>query len=651
MRSVLLLTCMALFLEVSAQINYSNYFQSRYLPTVDVEEYRDVVFQWNFEGKLQTLVNSGITELSEKNYPRAIAILSDAIEKEPSLWVSYYYRGICHKILRNWDEAIQDFKISNTRSGNHPEILIELGEIYQIRGELELAQKQYEKAKNIAPQDVESFYGLGNISFLKMEKNKAARFYSRCVEINPHYANAYVRLALLKLSDDRKAAEAFPLFEKALGANPRCQEALFWRALLYAELNQPEKSIADWDILIQTNPGNTFFVLLRGFLYIELKNFDKAFIDLKNALLHSEVDENNFSFGQTVLNKRIDLQSAAAYLMRNVFGLDDAAANSLKIGFCRILANDYSPAINDLRTSIGHQPSASAYWLKALAHEYLHQHDSAHASYDKTLILDNDLFDAHKKRAIYRFDRKEWKGAYIDFMHMERLQPESIITYRLRGLLKHSQKDFYGAIVDLTKYLKTDSTNTEILKIRAQAEVEVHSYKLARSDYEKLIVLEPNDNFHYEQLYHIHLLLEDTVRAFEELEKYNQKFAIQSFAHLRKMELYIAQKKWDQALTAFEGYKKIPFYESVMGSYPCYLVGLILSRQNRDEEALAMLSRSIEKGIQRDSLVLDALYERGKIYLKIGKTKKGINDFKELKAQGYEGNEEFINSVLKGAIK
>ena len=78
---------------------------------------------------------------------------------------------------------------------------------------------------------------------------------------------------------------------------------------------------------------------MRGCLYIELEDYDNAFNDLRKAMRARAVDEERFTVGaQTVLDKRIDLQFAANYLITNGYGLDEKSFGFLKKGFCLLLS-------------------------------------------------------------------------------------------------------------------------------------------------------------------------------------------------------------------------------------------------------------------------------------------------------------------------
>ena len=79
-----------------------------------------------------------------------------------------------------------------------------------------------------------------------------------------------------------------------------------------------------------------------------------------------EVDDERFTAGQTVLDKRIDLQYAANYLITYGYGLDEKSFGFLKKGFCLLLAGKYKEAIDEIRKSERVQPSATVYFIEAL---------------------------------------------------------------------------------------------------------------------------------------------------------------------------------------------------------------------------------------------------------------------------------------------
>lgn len=632
-----------------AQISLARYFDYDLLPKADFNDYKKVPVTWNFDGKTQREFNAGLTALEEERYVQAIASFDEAIKLTPSLWISYYYRGVCLKITGKLDDALTDLNFAQEKSGGKYEIAYEIGEVFQRKRQLSKALKHFESARDLAPNEVEGYYGIANVAFLNFDTDKAVRFYKKCMDVNPNFPDAYLKAGLLRLFVNRRENKAFEYLDKAIEVAPNFQDGLFWRGLINIEFNNIDKALVDWNKLIQLNPQRPLYTMIRGYLYIELDDFERAFTDLKNAVIAMEIDENEFEFGSQgkATNKRIDLQASSHYLMRNIFGLSDEASSPLKKAYCLIIKTKYEEAMSNLNQSLAIEPSAAGYLLKATTFEYLEKHDSSLVYLDKTLKLDNDIFEAHKKRAIYRSSIRDWRGATADFMAMERLQPESIITYKLRGQLKSAFNDHYGCIIDLTRYLKSDSFNTDIIKLRAHAQFQVGNYKGYKEDYTTLVNLDTIELEYRQGLFIANMLLKDTVSAESVLIEAAKRFPTQAFPILQQMELFLWRKEWGKALFTYSLYlQKVPFKNAQQRSEALYLKGLAHLGRSEEELAFEAFDKSIEEGKVGNFVNLDSHYERGRLNLKAGKRKQTKSDFKILKANDYAKDKELIETVL-----
>jgi tetratricopeptide (TPR) repeat protein len=649
MRSIpTLLLLISISFSAVAQVSMAKYFDYNLLPRADFQNYKEIPIQWNFDGKTQREFNSGLTALKEERHVQAIASFDEAVKLSPELWITYFYRGICLKILGRYEDALKDLEFARKNSGGRFEVSYEIGEIFQHQRAYSKALDSFEEARILAPDSVEGYYGIANIAFLNTDTEKAVRFYKKCMDVNPMFPDAYLKAGLLRLFINRRENKAFEYFDKAIEVSPDFQDGLFWRGLINIEFNRIDKAMLDWNKLIQLNPHKPLYTLVRGYLYIELDDYDKAFTDLKNSVLAFNIDETKFEFTEkSVSNKQIDLYAASNYLMRNIYGLTDEAAAPMRKAYCLIVKDEYKEALSNLDKSLKFEPSASAFLLKAITFEYLQQHDSSLFYLEKTLAIDNDIFEAHKKRAIYRSAVMDWRGATADFMAMQRIQPESMITFKLRGQLKAALNDHYGAIIDLTRYLKSDSFNVDILRLRANANLQVKNYKLYREDYKTLVELDTAELEYHQGYYIASMLLNDTLTAEEGLRKCAQKLPFATFPILQMMEIHLWRKNWAKALESYSTFENIPLKGAQNRSEGLYLKGLAHLGLNEIDLAFEAFDKSISEGKVASYVNLDAYYERGKLFLKVGKTKQAKSDFKVLKNNNFEKDQDLIEQVLK----
>jgi tetratricopeptide (TPR) repeat protein len=630
------------------QVRFARYFQENLLPAIDNKSYPEVKFAWSMAGKTQAAMNNGLAELGEDNPDVAIHNFDEVIQQLPTFLPAFYYRGVCYKLLEDFDKAQKDFEAAIAIDPKSSETWILLGEIYQQRSKLEKAESCYDKAIGINPTFIRGYFNLSMVEFTRGNTRKSIKYIEKCHELDPKFPNAYLMEGLIKFNElsKNKNKSAIVYFDQAIKCDSLYREALFWRGLSYLYLEQPAKAIGDWDKLVLYNPENSFFVTLRGFLNIELENFDEAFNDLRKAIMANPENEEHFRRGETLLDKRIDIQYATSYAVRFSYGLDEKAMRFFRKGFCFLLAEENKKAIENFKAAEKIQPSATVYFLEALAFEHQEKHDSALIYYDKALALDNEIVDAHKKRAIYRYELKDWKGAYADLNEMARLQPQLMLTYRLRGLIKAAQKDYYGAIIDLSKYLKSDTADFEILNQRGVCRSQIGDERGANDDFRKSLKYDRFNWRLYEYVAKSYVTLKDTASALETLSEYSEAMPERIAPFMYKTELFLGQRKWDDAQQMIDQALKRfhpEYFDKQIYSRVIFLKGQL----NYHLKNYSISIQEFNKALDTNPTNLEALYYRGKAYIGMGEKKRAISDFKRLKQMGYADSETILQSLLQ----
>jgi tetratricopeptide (TPR) repeat protein len=626
------------------QIDFNKYFDENSIPLIDADDHMDPAFVWNMPGNIQVFLNEGINYLKEENPLLAISNFDEVLKLDPQLWIAHYYRGIGHKTLRNFNEAEKDLLASLALSPTQAVAHIELGEIYHLQNFFDKAIYHYNKAIALDPQLTQAYYNLGSLSLARGDVKKGLRYYEKCNEVDPNFPQAYMMQGLLKFKARKKDNESIRLFNKAVAADSTYATTYFWRGLAWIALDRPDEGLKNWTTLSTLSPHNTFYTFMRGFLLIEMGDFDNAFNELRKAMKAIAVDDEKFVGGQTVLDKKIDLQFAANYLITNGYGLHERSFGLLKKGYCLLLAGDARGALEEIRKAETLEPSATVFFLEALAYEHAGDHRSALQYYTKSLEKDNDNFDAHKKRSVYRIELNDWKGANEDFDHMFRLHPKSPATYRIRGLGRSLQHDYRGAIDDLNMFMKTDSTDYEVIRTRSVCLSLIGDKARSNDDLRRLL------NFHrgselYEEIATNYLSLKDTAKAIETWREYAYVRPSSSIPHMALAKIYIKQKNWDSLKVEIE--RLLPLisnnYHAKEYSEVVFWDGLIDFEQSSYEVAILKFSKSLKS----DGSNLNAKYFRAKAYEKIGEVKKALSEFKELKKSGYSDSATLYESVSR----
>jgi tetratricopeptide (TPR) repeat protein len=621
----------------SQNVDLARFIEPSIYDGISLFEHQKIKFTWNMVGKVQVEMNEGLNSMDQNQYAEAIHHFNQVLNTDPKFGPAWYYRSVCQKLQRNLLAAEYDMTKAS-RLLKIPECYIELGNIYYLKRDLGAAKENYEKAVKSNPKLVDAYFKLGCFSINIQNIEEGIRYLNKCTELEPSFVKAYLQLGLIQMRFKKDYRGANQLFTKAIRCDSSNAQTYFWRGLLYLIEREHDSSLADLNKSVGLAPSNSYFRLMRGLLLIDLKDFDNAFTDLRRALIVNKVDEGSSLFGQTVLDKKIDLQNATEYLNRVIYGYDDLTIEFLKMGYCFLLVGNYREAIDNFdRVSRLHE-SACTIYLKALAYEHMGKHDLAYDTYSRALQLDGDIFDAYKKRAVYKMELKDWRGAFADLKEMRRLQPGSTLTYRLSGFLNYHYGDYRGAVKEMDLFLKADSTDVEALKVRADSKSKLKDYSGSVSDFKRVIALS-EDNADIEYLVITNTLQAgDTVRAIDMLKEFNGKYHTLN-SEVRLTEVYIEKKDFKKAeanISLLEKLLKNSYSDRDKISYVHYLRSKLKFKRGLNTDALGQINKSLELSQAEEFLFL-----RARIFFAMSQIEDGRKDLETLKKKGYKEAEIF----------
>ena len=125
------------------------------------------------------------------------------------------------------------------------------------------------------------------------DKLKAIEYYTKAIELNPKYSDAYNNRGILKqeLGDKEGAMQDY---NKAIELNPNDSELYYNRGILKKEQDDidMEGAMQDYDKAIALNPNYANAYNGRGYLYLQVKDWPKAKADFDKAIELSPNDPN-----------------------------------------------------------------------------------------------------------------------------------------------------------------------------------------------------------------------------------------------------------------------------------------------------------------------------------------------------------------------
>jgi tetratricopeptide (TPR) repeat protein len=184
-----------------------------------------------------------------------------------------------------------------------------------------------------------------------------------------------------------------------------------------------QRAIADYDQVINLDPGKAAPYTIRGLAYADAGEYAKAIADYDEAI-------------------RLDPKDAWAYSSRGLAYADKG---------------DYEQAIADYDQAILLDPSdASAYSSRGRAYAEQGNYERSIADFDETIRLDPTDAVAYANRGLSYARQGEYERAIVDYDQAIRLDPKLAEAYNSRGVA-YCQTGYYShAISDYDQVIRLD---------------------------------------------------------------------------------------------------------------------------------------------------------------------------------------------------
>lgn len=197
-------------------------------------------------------------------------------EEEQTRFSTFFYEGIRQKEERQYDQALETFRMCERIDSTDGGLQSELGQLYSAIGKADLALRATKKAYESNPSNW--WYNLNLISlYAALKQNeKALEIASNLEKYYPAKEETYqIQSSLYKETKQfAKAIEALDKLERIAGVDGAISMDKF---NLYLQLKQNKKAIAEIDKLSAKFPSDMRYKVLRGDIYMYQKMPEKAF--------------------------------------------------------------------------------------------------------------------------------------------------------------------------------------------------------------------------------------------------------------------------------------------------------------------------------------------------------------------------------------
>jgi tetratricopeptide (TPR) repeat protein len=237
------------------------------------------------------LNNLGILLEQSGNYEEAARVLTSALKVEKNNPKLNNNMGVVLGALGNHREAVSFLKRAVSMDPQYTTAGLNLGTELEELGEFDTAWEHLQALKEAEPADLDIRERIARLAVRSNRARQARDEIRFILDHNPQAAFAYALLGQLYLNGgDRK--RAIQAFTRAVSLDPDDTETSLNLALLYKELKEYERGIAQVSTILARTPGHYAARLLLGKLYLNQTLYTEALALLTPLYEEQPYDED-----------------------------------------------------------------------------------------------------------------------------------------------------------------------------------------------------------------------------------------------------------------------------------------------------------------------------------------------------------------------
>ena len=163
------------------------------------------------------------------------------------------------------------------------EVLRELGDCYTFTGDCSEAQRCYEKAASLWPDEPGPYVGLGVVAIQKGSLPDAEAAFRAACRLDPRCAKAYAGLAMVA-QQQRDFPRALDLYVESLNLDDNDVTALLGLFQVSCEMNAFEESIRHLEAHLQVHPAEIPVMYALAVSYLKAGRSEQCKTTLLNLL-------------------------------------------------------------------------------------------------------------------------------------------------------------------------------------------------------------------------------------------------------------------------------------------------------------------------------------------------------------------------------
>jgi predicted O-linked N-acetylglucosamine transferase (SPINDLY family) len=341
--------------------------------------------------QLQSILQRAIQTFRDGNFDGAALIIKEVLQNDINTADTIFGLGIAYLKANRLPEALVVFCVLQHYQNQDVRIPYNLGLIYSIQGEHQLAFEAYELALKINPDDPEVLINKGSTCNDIKNYASALEALERAIQLKPDVPEAWSNKGIA-LNNLNLYQDAIDAYDEAIKLNPSYYEAWSNKSVPLKKLKRFTEAVEACDEAISLNPNYAEGWSNKGAALHELKRYEEALMHYDKALsLKPDYAEGWFNKGNTLHELRSYEEALMHYDQALSLNPDYAEGWSNKGNALHEL-KFYEEAIAHYDKALSLKPDYADAWSnKGVTLNGLKLYEEAIAHYDKALSLKSDI--------------------------------------------------------------------------------------------------------------------------------------------------------------------------------------------------------------------------------------------------------------------